>query len=166
MMFERYIMIDAELIRIKQEVLKSLLQEHEYMDLETYRDKGEASVWIGTYWQVIHYILTGEVAWRGRSFLPPPCCNIILGGKPLYPEEDAICYLTYTELKAVKEFLKERPVSWVEQEFHKIKYRPVIIYHTDMRDDDELPEILFVYERLYSIYMEAKEGDAMILRVE
>jgi Domain of unknown function (DUF1877) len=166
--------IEAELIRIKPQDLEKLMNSPDFnlLCIINYREVGQDDFWLGIYWQMIHYILTGEVGWPGRSFLPAPLCNILLGGKLLY-SEDTICYLNPSEVKEVAEFLKEHSVSWVEKEFYRVKYRPVLIYRAWVKkedgwmDEDDLPEILSNYECLCSIYFEAAEaGDAMLIQID
>jgi hypothetical protein len=160
--------IEAELFRIKLQELERLIKNPTY-EYEEVRQRS----FLGTYWQMIHYILTGEVGWPGRSFLPAPLCNIVLGGKLLYGEvDDTVRYLSPSEVKEVAEFLKEHSVSWVEKEFYRIKDMPVLLYRVWMgkedpwMDDEDLPEILSKYECLCSIYLEVAEaGDVMLIRI-
>jgi hypothetical protein len=36
-------------------------------------------------WQAIHYMLTGEFAFQGKSKVEPPLCNVVMGGLNLVP---------------------------------------------------------------------------------
>lgn len=156
--------ISAEFFRIEQEKLEKLLKDPGYYlsRLYTCENIFQNSICIGTYWQKIHYLLTGEVAWPGRSFLPSPRCNIIMGGSLLDSDYDAR-YLTPIEVKSVVKFLEEHPISWVEKEFYNINNRPVILYNRPM-EEDNLSDLLFEYGQLCSIYFEAaKVGDAILI---
>jgi Domain of unknown function (DUF1877) len=160
--------IDAELVRIKPQNLKELIQDSDcyLLTMYDYKKMGQSSVWIGVYWQVIHYVLTREIAWPGYSLLPTPLCNIILGGKLVHPKNDTIRYLNSSEVKDVANFLKKYPVSWVEKEFYEVKDQPIEIYRMFM-EEDELPGLLLNYERFCSIYFEAAEaGDAMLIQID
>jgi hypothetical protein len=168
--------IEAELVRVKPQDLEKSMNSPEFnlLSIFYHKELGQGDFWLGTYWQKIHYILTGEVGWPGRSFLPAPLCNILLGGKLLQGEvDDTIRYLSPSEVKEVAEFLKEHSVSWVEKEFYRIKDMPVLIYRVWREregiwmDEDDLPKILSNYECLCSIYFEAAEaGDAMLIQID
>jgi hypothetical protein len=163
-------MVDAELVRIKPQELEKVLAKvkrdvNYYIDIYFYREIGEDSFWLGTDWHVIHYILTGEVCWIGKSLLLPPLCNIILGGRIINSEDDETRYLTPNEVRDVANFLKEHPVSWVEKEFYKVKDQPVEIYKMFM-EGDELRCLSKTYELFCSMYFDAAEaGDAMIIYI-
>jgi hypothetical protein len=122
---------------------------------------------LGKQWQMIHYILTGEVAEPGHSLLLAPLCNIILGGTEI--DEDALVrYLTPNEVKEVVEFLKKHPTCWVKEKFLKIKSdpKPISLYAppTECWDEVDLSLLLINYESLYSLYLEAaKTGDGMLI---
>lgn len=169
------------LVRVTPKQIEELLQtpelaskflghwDEEHEEYEEYGDKlrdlGLTCV-LGTVWQAIHYVLTREVAEPGGSLLPPPFCNIILGGKVI-DEDGLIRCLTASEVKGVAELLKDRDVSWLEQECYKLEGKPVSIYNAPPIKNWEKNYLYFLllkYESFRSLYLEAaKAGDGMLI---
>jgi hypothetical protein len=161
--------IDGYLVRITLQEIEELIQNPElaskflgYWDEE---HEGLTCV-LGTVWQAIHYVLTREVAEPGGSLLPPPFCNIILGGKVI-DEDGLIRCLTASEVKGVAELLKDRDVSWLEQECYKLEDKLVSIYNAPPIKNWKVDYFCFLlpkYESFRSLYLEAaKAGDGMLI---
>jgi Domain of unknown function (DUF1877) len=177
--------IDANFIRLtKQEVeeIKNTVCVSEIIDkiLDKYFDFLESGKTIsddligqeltyslGSDWQVLHYILTGEIACPGKSLLLSPACNIIIG-KNLENYYDKVYYLTPNEVRDVADFLKERPISWMKKEICSLVQQiPMSIYNipsVNNRDILYITMLLWKYERLCLIYLEAaKVGNGMLV---
>jgi hypothetical protein len=91
--------ISAKHIRISAEDFERLLlnpalilvflghlypQENEYYEILS--KQGRVYV-IGTKWQALHYLLTGEVAEPGNSQIASPLAKMIMGGQPVQFED-------------------------------------------------------------------------------
>lgn len=122
-----------------------------------------------TQWQTLHYLLTREVAEPGKSRIPPPLCNVVLGGCPVqfdYYKED-VRFLTPTEVKDVAQMLKNISPQNVKKTFLLNKHASIKIYKNPSPTDwngDYLDWLIENYSSVRNFYIEArKENNAMLI---
>jgi hypothetical protein len=127
--------ISAEHIRISAEDFERLIlnpaliqvflghlypQENEYYEM--LGKQGRVYV-IGTKWQALHYLLTGEVTEPGKSQIASPLAKMIMGGHPVQFEDyvDMERYLTPAEVKEIAKALKYLTVDDVLANFQNYR---------------------------------------------
>jgi hypothetical protein len=172
--------ISAEHIRISSKDFEQLLlnpalievflghlhpQENEYYEM--LRAQGQTYL-LGTKWQAVHYLLTGEVSEPGKSQIPVPLCNAIMGGHPVQFEDyvETERYLTPDEVKEVANALKAITSDDVLANFQKYKTSSVDIYRNgspSQWDKDLLDWLADYYSGLRDFYMSAADEDQAVL---
>jgi hypothetical protein len=138
-----------------------------YAPAETIRAQERRYV-IGAQWQAIHYLLTGEVSTPGRSRVPPPLCNVIMGGRQVASEdyEDLVRYLTPEEVREVSEVLEGLSPEVVRRSFQRTEHEPVSIYHQlPLAEWDEhiLGFLIDIYSGLRDFYASAAVNGGAVL---
>ncbi|OKH40075.1 hypothetical protein NIES2119_03765 [[Phormidium ambiguum] IAM M-71] len=124
---------------------------------------------LGKDWQALHFLLTEELAFVGKSQVQPPLCNVVMGGTPTNFEATygVIRYLTPDEVKEVAEALSQISVNDLQQRFDSSAFNAAEIYpnpQTGGWDEEEIEVLFEVYPKLVEFFKQsAKEGDIILI---
>jgi hypothetical protein len=160
--FER-LLLDPALIQVFLGHLYP--QENEYYEM--LRQQGRTYV-IGTKWQALHYLLTGEVAEPGNSQIASPLAKMILGGHPV-PFEDyveTVRSLPPEEVKEIARALQHLTSDDVLANFQNYKTASVDIYRSGSPlewEEWEVDWLANYYSGLQDFYIRAADEDEAVL---
>jgi hypothetical protein len=120
-------------------------------------------------WQVLHFLLTGEVTFHHQSQAPLPLRNAIMGGHNTQYEAtyDYHRYLTPEEVKEVARLLKQILPEDLRTRYQQYSCEQVAqeaIISPDEWDEDYWEFIGSLYRQLVNFFNEAaKENDVVIV---
>lgn len=172
--------ISAEHIRISAEDFERLLldpalilvfmghldpEESEYYEMLRQQERTYV---IGSKWQALHYLLTGEVAEPGQSQVASPLAKMILGGQPV-PFEDyveTVRSLSPAEVKEIAGVLQYLTSDDVLANFQNYKTASVEIYRNGSPsewEDWEVEWLVNYYSDLKDFYISAADENQAVL---
>jgi hypothetical protein len=172
--------ISAEHIRISAEDFERLLlnpalikeflghlypQENEYHEM--LGQQGRIYI-LGSKWQALHYMLTGEVAEPGESQMASPLAKMILGGQPV-PFEDyveTVRSLPPDEVKEIARALQHLTSDAVLANFQNYKTASVHIYKNGSPSEWqewEVEWLAYDYSKLQDFYISAADENEAVL---
>ena len=123
-------------------------------------------------WQAIHFLLTGELADVGKSGIPPPLVNVVMGGTetPWEATYGQVRSLNPEEVRAVAEVLSQISEEDLAARLDPEAFNRAKVYPDPWPggwDHESLELLLPVYSQLAAFFEAAsQQGDFVLLSLD
>lgn len=123
---------------------------------------------LGTQWQAMHFLLTGEVAEPRKSQITSPLSMAVMGKHPFPHQEwaDTVFYLTPNEVKAIAIELTKYSPEQIEKNFEVTKHPSIRVYRTppiEEWSEYQLQSLMYSYTKFQEFYIKAAKNNNAVL---
>ena len=144
--------------------------EDAFLDAPAPVDEPERLLDIMSEWQAIHFLLTGEVTFESKSKVPPPLCNVVMGGTPISSIDVGYGpprFLTPVQVQEVAQALGKIDPAELKDNFDVAAYNAAEGYPRmppSGWSQKDVEPLLETYSILVDFYKNAaRAGDALLL---